>query len=153
MHRMLIAVTLAFTALLVAGMPVSAGVGWCRTDPIVLIDGRVVNITITGPLVAPLKVTGPNIVVVKTPPNVPTQLVLTDLGFLHGEIVRFETSDDLQVTPEGVEVEVRVFVPAWDTDMYVGVELGQDIVGILFPSRAEGTANEWVVLRTLLRTQ
>src|SRR5690554_5944291 len=109
MRRVLIAFTLAFTALMVTAMPATAGAGWCRTDPIVLINGRIVNIVITGPLLAPLKVTGPNQVVVKTPPNVPAHLVLADLGFLRGEIVRFEKSSDLQVTDAGIEVEVRVF--------------------------------------------
>lgn len=151
MRRLVTALTLALLALTIAIAPVSAGHGWCRTDPIVLIDGRIVDIFITGPLDAPLKVTGPNQVVIRTPPDVNSYLVLKDLGFGRGEIVSFETTPQLERTEQGIEVEVAVYVPASDTSMFVGVEFAPNVLGLLNPSTVEGTANEWVVLEAVLR--
>lgn len=151
MRRLVTALVLAAVALAVVTAPTSAGYGWCRTDPVVLIDGRIVNITVTGPLLAPLKVTGPNQVVVRTPEDVDSYLILADLGFGRGEVVSFERTPRLQKTEQGIEVEVAVYVPARDSSMFVGVEFAPNVVGLLAPSKAEGTANEWVVLRAVLR--
>lgn len=151
MKRFTIAVGLALLALSVVAVPASAGHGWCRSDPVVLIDGRIVDIWVTGPLTAPLKVTGPNQIVITTPPDVESYLILKDLGFGKGEEVTFRTSPRLKPTSQGVDVEVAVYVPSWDSSMSIGVEFAPDIIGNLAPSRATGTANEWVVLKTVLR--
>jgi len=151
---------LAFSALLMAlalsvlsapaTAPASAGFGWCRSDPIVLIDGHIADIFVTGPLTAPLKVTGPNQIVITTPPGVQRHLVLATLGFGRGEVVRFQTSEELKRTPQGVEIEVAVYVPSRDSSMDVGVEFAPNLLGLLAPERAYGKANSWVVLRTVL---
>ena len=151
MKRILGAALLALLTLSVAAAPASAGHGWCRSDPVLLIDNHIVDIWVTGPLLAPLKVTGPNQIVVTTPPGVDSYLILKTIGFGRGEEVTLRTSNDLQRTAAGgVEVEVAVYVPARDSSMPVGVEFARDILGILNPARASGTANEWVVLRTVL---
>jgi hypothetical protein len=151
MKRLRVAAILTILVLMVSAAPVSAGFGWCRSDPVVLIDGHIVDIWVTAPLLAPLMVTGPNTIVITTPPEVDSQLVLKTLGFGKGEVVRFETSPRLKVSEQGMEVEVAVYVPATDSSMPVGVEFAPDLVGILMPARAEGTANSWVVLDTVLR--
>lgn len=151
MRRLIMTFALIILAFTLTSAPASAGYGWCRTDPVVLIDGRIVNVTVTGPLLAPLKVTGPNQMVIRTPEDVDSYLVLKDLGFGRGEVVSFETTPRLKKTDQGIEVEVAVYVPARDSSMFVGVEFAPHIVGLLAPSKAEGTANEWVVLRTVLR--
>lgn len=150
MKRYATAAILALIALTVSAAPISAGHGWCRSDPLVQIDGRIVNIYVTAPLSAPLKVTGPTQVVVTTPPGVDSYLILSDLGFGRGEIVTFETSPALKTTEQGIEVKVAVFVPASDSSMPVGVEFAPEVIGILAPARAEGIANKWVVLKTVL---
>jgi hypothetical protein len=119
---------------------------WCRTDPIIAIDGHLTDVFIDGPLTAPLKVTGPNQIVVTTPLGVPAWLVLSDLGFGRGHVVTFEKSDRLQVTDDGIEVKVRVYVPARDDSMPVRLNFSPRLLGILWPERAEGTANEWISL-------
>lgn len=123
---------------------------WCRSDPIVAIDGTLVDIFIDGPLEAPLLVTGRTEVVIRVPPGVRTRFVASDLGFGRLEHVRFAESEDLRVTRRGIQVEVRVFVPARDEAMPIRVEFAPRIVGILNPDRVRGTANEWITLRTLL---
>jgi hypothetical protein len=150
MKRLATAAILSLLAFTIVSAPTSAGFGWCRSDPLVLIDGHVVDIFVTGPLLAPLMVTGPNTVVIKTPPDVDSHLILKDLGFGKGEVVYFEESPALKRTAHGVEVEVAVYVPARDSSMYVGIEFAPNIIGLLNPARAEGTANSWVILRTVL---
>jgi hypothetical protein len=151
MRRFASAALFALLALTVIAAPTSAGHGWCRSDPVVFIDNRIVDVWVTAPLLAPLKVTGPNQVVITTPTDVDGYLVLADLGFGRGEDVTFQTSPNLHRTANGVEVQVAVYVPSRDTSMFVGVEFAPDIVGLLAPTKASGTANQWVVLNTVLR--
>ena len=128
----------------------AASKSWCRTDPIVLIDGHVTDIFVAAPLTAPLLVTGPTQVVVTVPSGVDAWLVLADLGLGRGEEVSFEESDEIRETRQGVEVRVAVYVPATDDAMPVMVEVAPRLLGILWPDRAEGVANEWVVVESLV---
>ena len=151
------ATRLLATGVAALGVPLATGArgadaarAWCRTDPVVMIGGVIVDIFIAGPLDAPLLVTGPNQVVVVVPVGVDATLVAKDLGFGRGEEVSFKESNNLTVTENGIEVIVRVYVPARDDAMPVRVEFAPRLLGILSPEWVEGTANEWVVLRTTL---
>src|SRR5690606_4355013 len=150
MKRLAFAALLAVLSLSVVSAPTTAGFGWCRSDPIVLIDGHIADIFVTGPLTAPLNVTGPNQIVITTPPGVTRYLVLSTLGSGRGAAVRFQTSNELKRTPRGVEIEVAVFVPSRASSMDVGVEFAPNLIGLLAPERASGKANSWVVLRTVI---
>lgn len=132
--------------------PAGAGAGWCRSDPIMLIQGNIVDIFVTGPLLAPLQVTGPNQIVVRTPPGIDSTLLLAGPGFGRGEKVTTETAHHLKVHDDEFEVEVRVYVPA-RSNIDIGVEFAPNILGILAPDTAEGKANKWVTLRTTLPKQ
>lgn len=127
----------------------NAGVGWCRTDPIMLIDGNIVDIFVTGPLLTPLYVTGPNHIVISVPREIDAHLVLAGPGFGRGEKVTVEKRSDLKVHGDSFEVEVKAYVPA-RKNIDIGVEFAPNVVGVLFPDRATGKANEWVTLRTTL---
>lgn len=126
-----------------------AGRGWCRTDPLMLIDGDLVDIFCTAPLSMLLSATGPNEIVVTVPKGVKAYLVLAGIGFGRGEIVRIEKSADLEKKRRSVEVHVDVFIPARE-NLEVGVEFAPRILGILNPDTAEGFANSWVTLKTKL---
>ena len=119
--------------------------GWCRSDPLILIEGVVVDIFCTAPLTALLHVTGPTEIVVAVPVGVQPTLVLAGVGFGRGEIVRFEERNRLQQSAEGLEVEVEVYVPA-SRELPIGVELARNLVGILDPTVAEGVTNQWISL-------
>jgi hypothetical protein len=123
---------------------------WCRTDPVVAIDGDLADVFVSGPLEAPTLVTGPNQIVITVPEGVHAKLVASTLGFGFGEVVTFEESRRLRATARGIELKVAVYVPATDDAMPVLVEFAPRIVGILQPASAEGTANAWVTLRTSL---
>jgi hypothetical protein len=122
--------------------------GWCRTDPIVMINGQLADVFVSAPLTAALKVTGPTQVNITVPVGVNAKLVLADLGFGKGEVVTFTESSTLRKTVQGVEVIVAVYVPATDGAMPVRVEFAPRLVGLLAPTRAEGTANAWVSLKS-----
>jgi hypothetical protein len=67
--------------------------GWCRSDPVIMIDGELTDLVYDAPLDAPLKVTGPTRIVVTVPRGVQAHLVLAGPGFGQGELVSFEYSD------------------------------------------------------------
>jgi hypothetical protein len=141
---------LALVALLIglSAGGASASMGWCRSDPVVMIDGQVADVFISAPLDAPLKVTGPTEVVITVPVGVDAALIASDLGFGSGEVVRFRESRRLRDLGDRVQVKVAVRVPAVDDEMPVRVEFAPRIVGILSPDQAEGTANRWITLKT-----
>ena len=122
---------------------------WCRTDPVVTIRGDVADVFVSGPLDAPVLVTGPNRIVIRVPTGVDATLIASTLGFGKGEEVSFEHVRSLKATDRGTEVVVKVYVPAVNA-MPVLVEFAPRIVGILAPASVEGTANTWVTLRTVL---
>ena len=151
-HRRSVCCALAFAVLALAlTVPgAAAGVGWCRTDPVVVIDGRLADIFVSAQFVDLLNVTGPTEIVISTPVEVDVTLAIATLGFGYGEVVSFEESRSLKVTSDGIDVRIKVRVPALSDAMPVRVEFAAHVVGILQPVAVEGHANEWVSLRTHL---
>ncbi len=128
----------------------AAGVGWCRTDPVFMIDGDVADIFVSAPIDAPLKVTGPTEIVVSTPPGVDAALIASTLGFGQGEVVTFEQSQSLKVRAEGIDLRIRVLVPATGEELPVLVEFAPRVLGVLTPVTAQGTTNDWISFRVVL---
>ena len=151
-HRRWVCCALGFAilALGVIGPSASAGVGWCRTDPVVVIDGHPADIFISARFDDLSKVTGPTEVVVSTPVGIDGELAIATAGFGYGEKVTFEESPSLTATSEGFELRIKVRVPALDDAMPIRVEFAPRVVGVLQPDEAEGHANEWISLRPLL---
>ena len=147
--RMALAVALFLVgSALALADPAAAIRNWCRTDPVVSIDGELADVFVSAPAEAPTLVTGPNRIVVRLPAGVRATLVASDLGFGKGTAVSFDEAKRLRVTDRGIEVEIEAYVPATDDAMPVRVEFAPRAVGILWPASAEGTANEWITLRT-----
>ena len=147
-RRRKLALALAALVYLVALPGADAHRTWCRTDPVVVIGGTTADIFVAGPLDAPLLVTGPTEIVVTVPVGVDAWLVASDLGFGYGDVVEFAQSPRLRQTATGIDVEVRVLVPAREA-MPVLVEFAPRLLGLLSPASAEGTANTWITLRTV----
>ena len=143
---LLIALLLAWGGSMVMAPRAAAYRTWCRSDPVIIIDGVLVDVFVSAPPDALLTVTGPTEIVVTVPRDVDVWLVVTDLGFGRGESVRFEESGGLKATEDGIEVRVEVYVPSRDDDMPVRVEFAPRILGLLAPTSAEGTANRWIEL-------
>ncbi len=151
-HRRSVCRALGFAilALGLIGPSASAGVGWCRTDPVVVIDGHLADIFVSARFDDLSKVNGPTEIVVSTPVGVDAELVIATTGFGYGEKVRFVESESLEVTSEGIELRIKVRVPARIDAMPIRVEFAPRVVGVLQPDEAEGHANEWISLRPLL---
>ena len=143
---------LAFSILALALTVSSADANyrWCRTDPVVVIDGRLADIFVSARFDDLEKVKGPTEIVVSTPVGVDAALAIATAGFGYGEKVRFAESESLEVTPEGIELRIKVRVPARDDAMPIRVEFAPHVVGVLQPVEAKGHANEWISLRSLL---
>lgn len=144
---LLSATSLAAAGLAGSVIPSQAGRGWCRTDPLILIDGELADIFCTAPLEMLLLATGPTEIVVTVPKGVKLHLVLGGIGFGRGEKVRFKTSKKLKKKNGKIDVEVKAFMPA-KKDMPVGLEFAPRLLGILNPDTAEGVSNSWVTLKT-----
>lgn len=138
----LVCLVLALTA-----QSAAAGVKWCRSDPVLLIDGNLADVFVSIPLDDLLTVTGPTKFVITKPVGVSATLLVAGVGFGYGEEVWFEDSPSLKVTSKGIQLRIRVRVPARDA-IPVLVEFAPRVVGILAPDSAEGTANEWIPLRS-----
>ena len=151
-HRRSVCRVLGFAilALSLLGPSASAGVGWCRTDPVVVIDGRLADIFVSARFDDLSKVNGPTEIVISTPVGVDAELAIATTGFGYGEKVRFVQSESLQVTSQGIEVRIKVRVPARIDAMPIRVEVAPRVVGVLQPDEAEGNANEWISVRSLL---
>jgi hypothetical protein len=121
---------------------------WCRSDPVVVIDGAAADVFVAAPLEALTEVTGPTQIVVTVPVEVEQTLAIPTEGFGRGEQVTFVASHKVQVTDGQIQVRIAVYVPARDDDLPVQVEFSPRVVGLLSPATAEGTANTWIRLGT-----
>src|SRR5688572_4812224 len=100
--RTLVFVVLA-VLLMVPSSTASRSIGWCRSDPVVKIGDDVADIFLSAPANAPLKVTGPNEIVVIIPDTLSGSGVTT-MGFGKGEMLTIVESPELEATQDGIEV-------------------------------------------------
>lgn len=129
--------------------PAAAGRGWCRSDPVLLIDGVLADLFSAVPLDSVLQVTGPTQIVITTPKDVTISLAIPGLGFGRGEKVSFERSRKLKTTADGIELKIALFVPASD-DFPVEVDFAPRVLGILKPESTQGQTNRWIKMSTSL---
>jgi len=130
--------------------PAAASVGWCRSDPVVLVNLTLADVFTSAQIQDLTKVTGATQIVIVTPIEVFATLATPGLGFGYGEFVTFQKSSHLKFTSAGIQVMVKVFVPSTDNAMPIRIYFAPRIVGLLQPMSAEGHANSWVVLGTTM---
>ncbi len=122
---------------------------WCKSDPILRIDGQTADVVLSSHLAMRSAATGPARLVVTVPTGVAAELVATDRGFGgHGYDVRFAESPALRNAAGTLQVRVEAYAPASDDALPLRVEFAPRGAGRLSPGSAEGTANAWVVLET-----
>src|SRR4051794_16071139 len=68
-------------AALLLSTPVQAGRLWCKTDPVVALDGHLADLTVAIPLHAVWRVTGPTSLVIGTPSGITRHVLVRDVGF------------------------------------------------------------------------
>lgn len=110
MTRRIIAVLLLVLVVVMPVSPARAGWTWCPGDPIVLLDGKVVDITVAIPPEYVPLVNGPTYFEIRTPPQVARELVLADLGYNgHGnEIVFMDGGESHEPPYFRADIKVRV---------------------------------------------
>jgi len=129
----------------------AGGLLWCKADPIVSLDGRLVDITVSVPLSYQLRVNGPTQIQIKTPASVNRVVILNDLGFnLRGSPVTFV--DGGEVADGRIPVEIEATVPMNLADGEVApmeVTVSPDNA---LPTTVEGT-NMRTVVHTSIMSQ
>ena len=111
MRRLLVAFALiSMLATLVVAQPVGATL-WCKEDPVVRLNGTIVDITIAIPLAYVQLVNGPVEYEVQTPYGTRRQIIVGDpVGFGKGAVIRF--TDGAGTVKQGqFPTTVRVRVP------------------------------------------
>jgi hypothetical protein len=104
--------TLAAIALVLLVVPVSAGRQWCAKDPVVTLNGTVVQILVAVPEEYVPAVSGPIDVRVSTPSGVETGIVFLDAGFNgHGETVSFKSAGESVAADGSFTTTIRASVP------------------------------------------
>jgi hypothetical protein len=152
--RLLIATVASFILISATSAPeASAARGWCRFDPVIMVDGQLADVFVGSTLEMLLSATGPVKIEVIIPTGSKGYVVLTDLGFLKGYSIVFKQSSSLVRTSRHTQVQVRVYAPAKSSTLPVTVtfaprSLSSSLLDILIGTSVDGHANEWVSLTT-----
>lgn len=111
MRRLSLSALVLLIPLLLLALPAHAEVEWCKSDPVIRLNGTLVQIWVAIPAEYQALVDGPVEFEIRTPKGVVRELVSTDDGFNgYGEVVRF--GDLKGVVENGTfPTEVRVRVP------------------------------------------
>lgn len=118
MRRIVVPVLVSLLVVLVVAGPVNAGM-WCKADPVISLNGAVVDISVAIPLEYVLLVNGPVVYEVRTPKSVDRQVVFNDLGFGHGSEIVFTDGSGV-VTDDQIPMRVRVHVPIDESKLAPG---------------------------------
>jgi hypothetical protein len=146
----LVALTLAFALLAQTAAPASASIGWCRSDPVVLIDLVPADVFVSAQWEDLGKISGATQVVIVMPTTVKTSAGVPTIGFGYGEQVSFERSNGLRTTWSGVQLRIKVRVPSSDNSVPIRVEFAPRLIGIVAPVTVEGHANSWITFNAVL---
>ena len=105
-----VAVCIACLTVLAFATPAQAGVAWCRGDPVVMLNGTVVDISVGIPIEYVLLVDGPVAYTIQTPPPVTRDMLVADIGYGHGTTILF-TDGAGAVKDMTFPVRIDVFIP------------------------------------------
>jgi hypothetical protein len=128
--------------------------GWCRVDPIIMVDGQLADVYIGSSLDMLLQATGPLQLEIVIPNGSIGFVILNDVGFLHGYNVVFTHSSALTRTSNHTQIQARVYAPAQSSDLPVTVTIApralftSTLKEILIGTSLDGYANNWVTLTT-----
>jgi hypothetical protein len=92
---------------------VEARIGWCRRDPVLEIDDKLVRVDVYSKKEILDVATGPTKLRVIVPKQVDFRVVAEDEGFGQGWDIRFDRREQLQVDKDygTIEIQAEVFVP------------------------------------------
>lgn len=150
----LLTIALAVCAALMLVTSASAGRAWCRADPVLVINGDVVDIQVASSLAMYQSATGPIEMVITVPNGTNANVLLSDFGFGYGYDIKIIKVKSLKSKKALAEVLVRA--PAADSSLPVtvhGTRVGTNLsrllsgkLNILWLGQSSGSANEWIEL-------
>lgn len=136
----------------VAAPQADAARGWCKVDPVIMVDGQLADVFVGSTPEMLLQATGPIKMEILIPKGSKGSVILMDAGFLRGYDIKFIQSSKLTKTRTHTQVKVRVYAPS-KTSLPVTVTfaprtLSSSLVQILLGTSVDGVSNSWVTLTT-----
>ncbi len=120
MRRLSLTTLLSILAVLVLALPANAGWLWCKSDPVISLNGTVVDIVVAIPVDYVPAVNGPTQYEIATPRGVERQLILNDIGYNgHGSEVVFTDGPGI-VRDNQIDTTVSVYVPIDESTLAEG---------------------------------
>lgn len=122
----------------------SAGISWCRADPLITVNGRTGHVYVDSTAEMYSSATGPIQVEIRVPVGSIASAVPLDNGFGYGYAITFVPDPSLSVVGNTSEVRVNVYAPARNGSLPVKVTFHADSPS-LKDSIKTGTANQWIL--------
>lgn len=131
MKRFFLSTFIPLVAVLVLTTHVQALALWCKSDPVVTLNGTVVDITVAIPLEYVPLVNGPVYYEIQTPRGTARELILSDVGYNgHGAIVAF-TDGGGAVTNNQIPTRVRATVPVDESQLAPGERVPAELTALV----------------------
>jgi len=111
MRRILAKFAVVLFTLVSWAAPASAGMAWCKSDPVVTLNNAIVDVSVAIPLEYVPLVNGPVQYEIQTPVSTKRQVIVNDVGYNgHGSEVIFK--DGSGTVKDGqIPTTVRVYIP------------------------------------------
>jgi hypothetical protein len=126
MKRVMLSIVIPLLVMLVSVLPVNAGLTYCKSDPIIQLNGTLVDISVAIPLKYVPLVNGPVSYEIQTPKSTVRELILSDAGYNgHGITVTF-TDGGIEKNgwiPTKIKVRVPIDKSQLDVDEVVPAKL------------------------------
>jgi hypothetical protein len=128
--------------------PAAAAWTWCRTDPVIKVDGQVLDVFVSSDVAMKDASTGPTKIKIYVPTGSSVGVYATDQGFGDGYSITLATTSTLKKTATSTPIRVEVYVPSSNGGLPVKVDITPRSIGRVKSATAQGWANAWVVART-----
>lgn len=122
----------------------SAGLGWCRTDPLITVNGKTGHVYVDSSAEMFTSATGPIKIEVLVPVGAIASAVPLDNGFGFGYTITFVEDARLAARGSFSEVRVNAYAPASNGSLPVRVTFHADDPS-LTDSVKTGSANQWIL--------
>jgi hypothetical protein len=126
--------------------------GWCKVDPVIMVDGQLADVFVGSTLEMLTSATGPIKIEIVMPSNSKGSVILMDAGFLRGYKITFVKSSSLKKTKTHTPLKINVYAPSKKslpvTVTFAPRRLNAKLTDILFGMSVDGLSNTWVSLST-----
>lgn len=117
-----------------------AAVTWCRSDPVFLVDNKLVDVRVASALAMLQQASGPVQLVLTVPEGSMARTLYQDGGFGYGYDISFATSPTFVRSSQDPQVHAAVFAPAAGVPLPVRVSY----TARMKPITVDGWSNSWI---------